>query len=364
MKYEVIRIFLLSALSLTAAACAGPTTPFGALDGLLPAQLQRLSAAAQAVFTSEKNQAPEIRVTPDRQVLHDRSQPRISIFDPEGIPTTAVLRAYFNGYDVSDKVFKNATYDLHPKARDLVVEFRHLRIPAGKEKTILFTYQRAPDADTKGFHWKFPECPFDQHMAITDLGKFATPDQWVRWIEKTATENKLNPSLMAGLVAQESAFNPKAISWAKAIGLTQITPVADRELATVGSAWHRSKAIDRYPAPIIKTLIVADKLTDRHDYRLHPQYSLEAGAQYLNYLRGFWELEEHKTLLADKLSADSSMQSKVILASYNSGASRVKRAIQERGTDFLHHSELTEARKYVSRTSSYCYHFANAGGVQ
>jgi soluble lytic murein transglycosylase len=48
---------------------------------------------------------------------------------------------------------------------------------------------------------------------------------------KAASLTGLDPAVIAGLIRQESEFNPKAVSPAKAMGLTQVRPVTGRELA-------------------------------------------------------------------------------------------------------------------------------------
>jgi len=48
---------------------------------------------------------------------------------------------------------------------------------------------------------------------------------------KAAQGNDLDPFLVAGLIRQESEFNPRALSPAKAYGLTQVRPVTGRQFA-------------------------------------------------------------------------------------------------------------------------------------
>ncbi len=48
---------------------------------------------------------------------------------------------------------------------------------------------------------------------------------------RTAQDRSLDPYLLAGLIRQESEFNPEAISPAKAYGLTQIRPATGRQFA-------------------------------------------------------------------------------------------------------------------------------------
>jgi soluble lytic murein transglycosylase len=48
---------------------------------------------------------------------------------------------------------------------------------------------------------------------------------------RTAQERALDPYLLAGLIRQESEFNPEAVSRANAYGLTQIRPATGRQFA-------------------------------------------------------------------------------------------------------------------------------------
>jgi soluble lytic murein transglycosylase len=48
---------------------------------------------------------------------------------------------------------------------------------------------------------------------------------------QSARERELDPYLLAGLIRQESEFNPQALSPAKAYGLTQVRPVTGRQYA-------------------------------------------------------------------------------------------------------------------------------------
>lgn len=355
----------LGVLSLLNIACAGPSTPFGPMNGWLPDsfvshRLDHGPSHSDAIIQS----SVEFKVTPDKQVLHDRSDLKISIYEPQGFSEAPSLKAYFNNYEVSDHVFSRQLLDVTPGDRQLNIEFKKLRIPAGLEKQIVFTYQRTEQSQVIRYEWESPSCTLSESMKISTIPKFRPPRAWIKSINEAANEVKINPSLLAGLVAQESSFNPKATSWAKAIGLTQITPLADKQLSSFD--WKRSKKISEYPSPVIKTLIANNSLTKADDYRLNPNTSILAGAHYLDYLRVYWEQESNKQLLANIFgemtqSDFEKVQSQILLASYNSGAYRVKKAIRAKGRDFLKDKELVEARKYVDRTTSYCYHLADKG---
>jgi membrane-bound lytic murein transglycosylase MltF len=144
----------------------------------------------------------------------------------------------------------------------------------------------------------------------------------------------LNPNLLAGLVAQESGFDPEAETWAHAVGLTQITPVAAEEIETVKPNWKNIK---------------------KKDWRTIPSKSIEGGAIYLQFLNQYWADQDSTQLLIDHNATDMSA---VILASYNSGAARVKKNVADTSDKWLDQPNLKEAFRYVGRVSSYCYHFS------
>ena len=48
--------------------------------------------------------------------------------------------------------------------------------------------------------------------------------QWCEWIEKYASQNDLDPNLIAAMMLQESGGNPQAYSKSGAVGLLQVMP--------------------------------------------------------------------------------------------------------------------------------------------
>lgn len=120
----------------------------------------------------------------------------------------------------------------------------------------------------------------------------------------------LDPALVAGLIRQESSFNPNAVSAAGARGLMQLMP-------SVGAAIARTK---EYPLWDPALLFDAD-------------VSLELGTAHL------------------ASSLKSGMATARALAAYNAGASRVARWVDRPGSDdpelFTEWIPFTETRDYV-----------------
>ncbi len=73
------------------------------------------------------------------------------------------------------------------------------------------------------------------YLAMVDTGekfwRLAFPMPYSQSLIKFSEERSIDPFLMAGLIRQESEFNPVVISHANAYGLTQVMPATGRELA-------------------------------------------------------------------------------------------------------------------------------------
>lgn len=80
--------------------------------------------------------------------------------------------------------------------------------------------------------------------------------------------------------------------------------------------------------------------------------------EYLMYLRDYWSRPDKKQYVSEHLGEGEDHLSEVVLASYNSGATRVFQAIEKRGKKWLEDRELKAARRYVRRVVSYCDFFS------
>ena len=132
-------------------------------------------------------------------------------------------------------------------------------------------------------------------------------------IRAAAAANGLPAWLVAGIIRQESAFDPRATSPVGARGLMQLMPATASEMA---------RRLDtRYPA---------DGLYD-------PEFSIELGAAYLAQLLKMF---------------DGNVE--LALAGYNGGPNRILRMWNEAGPtpeldDFVENLDLDESRDYVKR---------------
>ena len=126
-----------------------------------------------------------------------------------------------------------------------------------------------------------------------------------------ASASDLDPHIVAGLVRQESEFNPKVISPAHAYGLTQIVPATGRQLA-------RKAGIRGFSTKML----------------FQPTTNLRLGTTYLRSLLDQWGGKWEQTL-----------------ASYNAGKSHVLEWITwgnfQEPAEFLETIPFTETREYV-----------------
>ncbi len=130
-------------------------------------------------------------------------------------------------------------------------------------------------------------------------------------VVSNARRHNLDPFLVAGLIRQESEFNPQAVSRAKAYGLTQVMPSTGRALA-------RKVGIRRFSTRML----------------FQPSTNLKLGTLYLRSMLDKWDGKWEHTL-----------------ASYNAGPNRVAEWITwnhcEEPAEFVESIPFTETREYV-----------------
>lgn len=345
------RNHFLTPLLLTAllgAGCAGPHTPFGAMGFK-----QLLKHDHESLLLKEasiSHPAIKITSTPSRQLHHTSFELVIRIQDQKEILENFQYEVLYNSKKIDPWWKTELIRYPNPKNKKVVeVRFKDLSLPAHLEHEIQFVFYRHDASALASFKLKKPECPIDSYMPVKNLSPFPADKQLQGRIDQVAKELDLNPSLLAGLIAQESSFDSKAISWAKAVGLTQVTPIANKEIVSQRPLWPVDPRLEHANYLSAKRLILQNKISAKNDWRLNPKLSIEGGAVFLNRLRSYW-------LASDQ--ADKDILTELILASYNSGAYRVKKAYRLSAQDWKNHPELKEAKSYLSKVKSYCHTFA------
>jgi soluble lytic murein transglycosylase len=129
-------------------------------------------------------------------------------------------------------------------------------------------------------------------------------------LTRVARANSLDPALVAAIIRQESAFNPRAVSVAGARGMMQVMP-------SVGAEVARSLRF-----PVWYPVLLFD-----------PDANLELGASHLAAF-----MREYRVVMR-------------VLAAYNAGGARVERWSSKAGTDdpeiFAERIPFVETRDYV-----------------
>ena len=150
----------------------------------------------------------------------------------------------------------------------------------------------------------------DHGQSSRSLFRAAYPVLHQDALVEQATRNSLDPALVAGLIRQESSWNPRAVSVAQARGLMQLLP-------SVGASIATSRG---YPLWNVALLF-------------EPEVNLELGTSHLS----------------SSLRRDTPPER--ALAAYNAGASRLARWVRRPGSDdpelFTEWIPFTETRDYV-----------------
>lgn len=336
---------LASAFLLT--GCAGPISPFGGVEVW--------SGDGQTfVFKTAPVPSTEFSFVPKRQVLHKQIDLTLKLKSKNNKVAQPNIKVTYNSKDVTSTFLKSASLQRQPGEKVQYI-FNNLRLKPDRHHDI-DVYWRNNDSDVYSrISYLPPVCPLSDEFSIVTTKPFRPRYEVMQAIRKIATEQQINPSLLAGLIAQESGFNPTRVSYAKAVGLTQITPIAEEEIKKLRPEWPSDPRVKELNFLEINSLISSKSLNRTLDWRLDPKYAVEGGALYLNYLISYWNSSENKILMNQNPNIAFT---DVVLASYNSGPSRVKNKIKSDGEDWLNNSELKEAFKYVNNVVSYCYHFS------
>lgn len=340
------------------AGCAGPMSPFGAIQGMG----SKVSKLVEKAIPS-RSASTRLRFHPQHQVLHASTPFSVIIEDAYGVPEDFELTLVYNGEDVSQEFLRHAEFkSLDPLGRQLKLTSSSLRLLPGKDNNIHAVYQRKKGGEKTTAQYQLPTClAFESARELASVPEFDPSPAMIYTINKASRQKKLNPYLIAGLIAQESGFDPLAISRKKALGLTQITAAGEAEVAKMNAEWPRHPELGDMSVPFLRFEVMRGKIHSGNEWRLNPELSIIGGVEYLNYISEYWHKKDKQLLLHRDLITSDAAFTEIMLASYNSGPARVSEAVQRRGLDWLNDKELKEAKKYVRRVSSYCAHFANKG---
>lgn len=339
-------------ISMMCLHCAGPMTPFGGLPFA-----EKLFTDSEDGETSKAVRNPTIEFSPRRQILHSPSDLLVRIQDPSGVPNDFKIKVIYNKFDVSKQFLNQANLVRTNNPNEVLLQFKDLTILPDEDNDIRVIYQREKNKLSASSRFLPPKCNLDQKRSIASTGDFEASPEVIALLQANSALGDLNPAFLAGLVAQESGFDPLTVSWSKAIGLTQITSQGEAEVLKMYPNWPRYSNLDDLPVLAIRAGILTGKINGTNEWRLNPTYSVAGGVAYLRYLQQYWQREETQNLIHTFFEDDQKAESELILASYNSGPARVSQTLKKKGAGWLKSPELKSARRYVGRVQSFCDHF-------
>ncbi|MBK26401.1 MAG: hypothetical protein CME70_20545 [Halobacteriovorax sp.] len=355
LKFTVI-IFLMSLMT----SCAGPMNPFGAIEPVKSSKdlsTEPIRSPSSYISTTDA----VIDFLPGRQNWHSAINFRTRIHDHNGVGPRSKIKFFYNNKDITEQIQKYSIKKISKDQKTILYSLKNFRLTLDRENKISVAYQRDDHSAPLIKHYEEPKCPIDSVQKVKDHGRFKSKKITFKTIEKISLEEGINPSLLAGLIAQESGFNPLAVSWAKAIGLTQVTSLAETHVLKKFPHWPRYEDITEFSYPKVKSLILLGKINKENEWRLNEEMSIKGGIEYLRFVESYWSINSNKKMVEQVFPHHPEIFEEIVLASYNSGPFRVKKAIERRGKDWLNSNTLNEAKKYVKKVKSYCYHFSNSG---
>jgi hypothetical protein len=316
---------------------------------------------------------PRISFDPPRQVLHGPRTIRVTIENTGEGPadqSSELLKGFkvrYHGHDVTRSFLMQAKVTRNVISKRIVLEIPSIRLAATTDHLIEMGY-RAPSGRSSVAKLPPPICRAFEAHDIHRTDDFRPDDQMLKLIESISRQTGFSPAFTAALIAQESAFNPRSVSYARALGLTQVTPIAEEEISGVHKDWPRYPGLNEISAPMLKLLVMTGEVNSRNEWRLNPERSIRGGLTFAQMLADRWTDSEGLSKVRWASGAANAggatdpelARTQLVLASYNSGYSRVLNAIQRNGSAWLTSSELREARKYVNRIFSYCDSFSQA----
>jgi len=355
-----VRTFILIYINLFLYSCAGPMTPFGAKNVFLknrkiePIKVELPQARNLAQLNEINNDKVKITFSPKKQNWHDAKEVTIKIHDPSGVPISHKINVFYNDENINSTLANILDIRIDESSKNIILKLDKIRLLTRDEHKIVVTYRRSLYEPLFQAYYESPDCPLYDIQQVVNTAPFKIKRTFLENVHDISSQSGYNPSLLTALIAQESGFSTKAVSWAKAIGLTQITSLAEQEIIDKHPDWPRYNNSKGLNFIEIKALIATGKMNKKNEWRLDKYKSVQGGIDYLNYLDKYWNTKKNLNSLANFDSID---RRDIILASYNSGPARVRRNLNKNGVMWLEQEELSEAKKYVKRIRSYCYHF-------
>jgi len=335
--------------------CVGPTTPLGAVDR--SAEGSEVSPRAPPLLPPAEEPA-RILFSPAYQQVHGPYTWHVAVVDPASgeRPDAGRLRVFYNGLEVTESARFQFRVDYRRSGEQagevLFLEMPHLRLRPLDDHEIVVEYTTAQGRAISS-RYPFPAVhDLEGEEELASTSPFSVEDRVLAAVHEASRHYRLNPVLLVALIAQESSFDPYALSKARALGLTQVTHLAERDVARAFPDWPRYPGIQEFSRRKLGRLIPR-VVNGTNEWRLDPVKSVWGGAHYLAYLRDrlVHEANWPKVALAggdpDRLLAEAS------LAAYNSGLNRTLYWILRHRDRWLDQDNAREAKRYVRKILSY-----------
>src|SRR5262249_37307298 len=152
----------------------------------------------------------QIRFLPGHQILHGPSPFSVIIEDSAGVPENFDLKLYYNGISFGDHFIAKAerTY-LDSYGQRVKLSISNLRLLADRDNKIKAIYKRSASSSPVIVDFLPPKCSaFEYGRHLASVTEFQAPHDYVQLINQHAMQKNLNPNFVAGLIAQESGFDP------------------------------------------------------------------------------------------------------------------------------------------------------------
>lgn len=339
--------------------CLGPTTPLGAVDHsardageIHPAPVPPAEPAEPAA------ERAQILFTPSYQQVHGPYTWQVAVVDPDAAdrPDARRLRVFYNGLEVTESARFQFRVEYRPAGEGdleaLLLEMPHLRLPPLDDHEILVEYTPAHGRPVAA-RYPFPAVrDLGAEETLAGTGPFSVNPRVLEAVFAASRHYRLNPVLLTALIAQESSFNPHAVSKASALGLTQVTHLAERDIAPAFPHWPRYPGIDTLSRRRLRALI-PNVVHGGNEWRLDPVKSVWGGAHYLAYLRTRLTHERNRPTLGLGGEDEVGILAQACLAAYNSGLTRTLSWLSRHRSRWLDQGEAREARRYVRKILSF-----------
>lgn len=306
-----------------------------------------------------------IEFFPKKQNRHSVYDLYVKINSTRGKLNPDNIVIFWNGRNITSS-FKHNNKVIYEDDKYIIYKVNRLSLPARLNTDIKVGYQYRGEIRSL-YRYEEPSClqsSFEEDIAtIVSTDPFNVKDSFLNIVESESKKAGTNPSMLLGIIAQESGFNYRSVSSAKAIGLTQVTNMASQHVIKKYDKWKVDKRVEKLPYGLVKFLVRTGKINHRSDWRLNRRKSVVGGLEYIDYLKKYWRgnfdlvQKSYPKIKTIKTFEESQLFTDLILASYNSGPFRVKSQLIKLEKGWKTSNKLSEAKNYVNKVNSYCYHF-------